>query len=42
MNAGRKLKIGFIPPADAATLFVAVDKGFAAAEGFDIELVRDV
>src|SRR5205085_10666106 len=36
------LHIGFIPLVDAAALIVAVDKGFAAAEGFDIELVREV
>jgi NitT/TauT family transport system ATP-binding protein len=37
-----KLRIGFIPLADATALLVAVDKGFAAAEGLDIELVREV
>ena len=37
-----KLRIGFIPLADAAALIVAVDKGFAAQEGLDIELVREV
>ena len=42
MNAGQRLKIGFIPLADAASLFVAVDKRFAAAEGLDVELVREV
>jgi two-component system, oxyanion-binding sensor len=36
------IKIGFIPLADAAPLFVAVDKGFAAEEGLDVELVREV
>src|SRR4029453_16182949 len=36
------LRIGFIPLADAAALIVAVDKGFAAAEGLDVELVREV
>src|SRR5215831_4950992 len=40
--SGEKLRIGFIPLADAAALLVAVDKGFAAAEGLDIELVREV
>jgi ABC-type nitrate/sulfonate/bicarbonate transport system substrate-binding protein len=39
---GEKLRIGFIPLADAAALIVAVDKGFAAAEGLDVELVREV
>lgn len=37
-----RLRIGFIPLADATALLVAVDKGFAAAEGLDIELVREV
>ena len=36
------LRIGFIPLVDAAALIVAVDKGFAAAEGFDVTLVREV
>lgn len=36
------LRIGFIPLVDAAALIVAVDKGFTAAEGLDIELVREV
>ena len=36
------LHIGFIPLVDAAALIVAVDKGFAAAEGLDITLVREV
>jgi NitT/TauT family transport system ATP-binding protein len=40
--SGDKLRIGFIPLADAAALIVAVDKGFAAAEGLDVELVREV
>ena len=29
----KKLRIGFIPLCDATALLVAVDKGFAAAEG---------
>ena len=37
-----KLRIGFIPLADAAALVVTADKGFAAAEGLEIELVREV
>ena len=37
-----RLRIGFIPLADAATLLIAVDKGFAAQEGLDVELVREV
>jgi ABC-type nitrate/sulfonate/bicarbonate transport system substrate-binding protein len=36
------LQIGFIPLIDAAALIVAVDKGFAAAEGLDVTLVREV
>jgi NitT/TauT family transport system ATP-binding protein len=37
-----KLRIGYIPLVDAAALVVAADCGFAAAEGLDIELVREV
>jgi two-component system, oxyanion-binding sensor len=37
-----RLRIGFIPLADAAPLIVAADKGFAAQEGVAIELVREV
>jgi two-component system, oxyanion-binding sensor len=36
------LRIGFIPLADATALIVAVDKGFTAAEGLEVELVREV
>jgi len=36
------LRIGFIPLADATALIVAIDKGFAAEEGLDVELVREV
>ena len=36
------LHIGFIPLVDAAALIIAVDKGFAAAEGLDVTLVREV
>ncbi len=36
------MRIGFIPLADAAALLIAVDKGFCAAEGLDVELVREV
>lgn len=42
MNADRKLKIGFIPLVDAAPLLVAVDKGFAAEEGLDVELAQEI
>jgi two-component system, oxyanion-binding sensor len=37
-----RLRIGYIPLCDAAALLIAVDKGFAAAEGLEIELVREV
>jgi ABC-type nitrate/sulfonate/bicarbonate transport system substrate-binding protein len=36
------LQIGFIPLVDAAALIIAVDKGFAAEEGLEINLVREV
>ena len=36
------LRIGFIPLADATALITAVDKGFTAEEGLDVELVREV
>ena len=42
MTAGTRLRIGFIPLADAAAVIVAADKGFAAEEGLEIELVREV
>jgi ABC-type nitrate/sulfonate/bicarbonate transport system substrate-binding protein len=38
----KPLRIGFIPLVDAAALIVAVDKGFASAEGLDVTLVREV
>jgi two-component system, oxyanion-binding sensor len=37
-----KLRIGFIPLVDATVLLVAVDQGFAAAEGLSVELVREM
>jgi two-component system, oxyanion-binding sensor len=37
-----QLHIGFIPLVDAAALIIAVDRGFAAAEGLDVTLVREV
>jgi two-component system, oxyanion-binding sensor len=36
------LHIGFIPLVDAAALIIAADKGFAADEGLDVTLVREV
>jgi two-component system, oxyanion-binding sensor len=38
----KPLRIGFIPLVDAAVVIIAVEKGFAAAEGLDIALVREV
>jgi ABC-type nitrate/sulfonate/bicarbonate transport system substrate-binding protein len=37
-----KLRIGYIPLVDATALLVAVDQGFAATEGLDVDLVREV
>ncbi|MGE3990049.1 CmpA/NrtA family ABC transporter substrate-binding protein [Pseudorhodoplanes sp.] len=42
MSAGQRLRAGFIPLADATALIVAVDRGFTATEGLDVELVREV
>jgi len=42
MSVRDTLRIGFIPLCDAAALIVAVDQGFAEAEGLKIELVREV
>src|SRR5258707_14902015 len=36
------LRIGFIPLVDASALIIAVDKGFAADEGLDVTLTREV
>jgi two-component system, oxyanion-binding sensor len=41
-GSGDRLRIGFIPLADATASIIAVDKGFTAAEGLDVELVREV
>lgn len=38
MSTEARLRIGFIPLVDAAALIVAVDRGFAAAEGLEVEL----
>lgn len=40
--SAQRLRIGFIPLVDAAALIVAADKGFCAAEGLDVELVREI
>jgi two-component system, oxyanion-binding sensor len=42
MSADTRLRIGFIPLADATALLIAVDKGFTAAEGLEVELVQEV
>lgn len=42
MSIEGRLKIGFIPLVDAATLIIAVDMGFTKDEGLDVELVREV
>ncbi len=42
MSGENRLRIGFIPLADAAALIVAADKGFAAAQGLELDLVREV
>jgi NitT/TauT family transport system ATP-binding protein len=39
---GTRLRIGYIPLADAAALIIAVDKGFARAEGLAVDLIREV
>ncbi len=36
------LRIGFIPLVDAAAIIMAVEQGFAADEGLDVTLVREV
>jgi ABC-type nitrate/sulfonate/bicarbonate transport system substrate-binding protein len=41
-TAATRLTIGFIPLADAAALIVAADRGFAADEGLELDLVREV
>jgi NitT/TauT family transport system ATP-binding protein len=38
----KPLRMGFIPLVDAAAMIVAVDKGFCAAEGLDVTLIREV
>jgi NitT/TauT family transport system ATP-binding protein len=37
-----RVRAGFIPLVDAAVLIAAADRGFAADEGIDLELVREV
>lgn len=37
-----RVRAGFIPLVDAAVLIATADRGFAAAEGIDLELVREV
>ncbi|MEJ1157107.1 CmpA/NrtA family ABC transporter substrate-binding protein [Prosthecomicrobium sp. N25] len=40
-TAGDRLRVGFIPLVDCAPLLVAHERGFAAAEGLDLDLVRE-
>jgi len=42
VSSREPLRIGFIPLCDAALPIVAADRGFAAAEGIEIELIREV
>ncbi len=42
MSSITRLTVGFIPLADAAALIVAADRGFAAEEGLEIDLAREV
>lgn len=37
-----RMRIGYIPLVDASALLVAVDHGYATAEGLDVDLVREV
>jgi ABC-type nitrate/sulfonate/bicarbonate transport system substrate-binding protein len=41
MTSSRTVVVGFIPLLDCAPLVVALEKGFAAAEGIDLTLVRE-
>ena len=41
MTGEAHVKIGFIPLVDAAALLIAAHKGFAKAEGLDVELIRE-
>jgi ABC-type nitrate/sulfonate/bicarbonate transport system substrate-binding protein len=40
--SGERLRIGFIPLADAAALVIAADRGFAAKQDLSLDLVREV
>ena len=40
-GGAHQLALGFIPLVDCAPLVVAAEKGFAAAEGLDLDLVRE-
>jgi two-component system, oxyanion-binding sensor len=40
-TGGQKLTLGFIPLVDCAPLVVAAEMGFAAAEGLQLDLVRE-
>src|SRR4051794_25184503 len=42
MSALDPIRAGFIPLTDSAVLVAAADRGFAAAEGIQLDLVREV
>ncbi len=42
MSDGKQLRLGFIALNDAAPLIVAAERGLFAAEGLEVELVREV
>ncbi|MGD9544288.1 MAG: CmpA/NrtA family ABC transporter substrate-binding protein [Methylocystis sp.] len=42
MTGEAHVRIGFIPLVDSAALLIATEKGFARAEGLDVELIREV
>lgn len=41
-DAARTVRVGFIPLLDIAVLVAAVEQGFAAREGLDLQLIKDV
>jgi NitT/TauT family transport system ATP-binding protein/nitrate/nitrite transport system substrate-binding protein len=41
VNFKRPLRLGFVPLNDAASLIVALNKGFFAAEGLNVQLIRE-
>lgn len=41
-RGGDRVRVGFIPLVDCALLVVAAERGFAEAEGIDLELIREI